>query len=128
MRIFILLAVFVFASLFSYGQKFAPCFSSVGLKENFTVRLSFFGRDHTKGFAHYAGQRDSMRIVLAESKLSGGASSRSNPKVRLTYTEFYAMGLSGKYIFEIEAEKITNAVFIRYSDRKKFKLKVCPTP
>jgi hypothetical protein len=125
MRILICLFVFIlFASVAVAGPTNAPdqfCFEIRIGKVVKRVLFSFEDDEWKKGTVKYAGQNGAVRIRLKADKLI-----RSNPGRpdyrRYDFEEISVGKVSGLYSFSLQGSSFYNVYYLRYKDRKKFKM------
>jgi hypothetical protein len=86
--------------------------TSIGLKNNFEIRITISDENFSGGTVKYKGQEESMELKLKE---------KTDNKV--VFNEFYDGAFSGTYTLNLTDFNITSAFYIR-KDGKRFKLKM----
>ena len=125
MRILIYLFAFVlFAPIAIAGPTNAPdqfCFEMRIGKVVKRVLFSFEDDEWKKGTVKYSGQQGAVPIRLKANKLLRKYAGRPDYR-RYDFEEVATGKVSGLYSFSLQGVNFSNAYYLKYKDRKKFKM------
>lgn len=120
---YFLLFLFIGCCFAGFSQNINLCFKSVGLKKPFYVDFSF-ADGMEKGAARYRGQSQSLDLR------ADTAFVKVDKEGHIFKTEVYKEFLNGvavgEYWLNGQGNNYYDGHYIRYKDRKKFKLESCP--
>ena len=95
---------------------------SLGLKQNFQLRLAVYDEDMAGGFVLYDGQKE--RIPIHFERSENMKKEENYPKL-FYYNEIYNGEINGVYSFKLhDTSFVDNVYYIRKKDGKKFTLKI----